>query len=162
RPVDLHLRGMEALGAQISLDSGDIVAVAPRDARGRRRLKGARIFLGGPFGSTVLGTANVMSAAALAEGRPIIECAAGEPEIVDLATLLNAMGAHIEGAGSPRITIEGVESLGGAEHRVMADRIEAGTYMIAAAITGGAVTLENCPLDALAAAVDRLQEAGVT
>jgi UDP-N-acetylglucosamine 1-carboxyvinyltransferase len=162
RPVDLHLRGMQALGAEISLDSGDIVATAPRDSRGKRRLKGARVFLGGPFGSTVLGTANVMCGAALAEGRTIIECAACEPEIVDLATLLKAMGAHIEGAGSPRITIEGVESLMGADHRVMADRIEAGTYMIAAAITGGRVTLENCPLDALAAAVDRLEEAGVT
>src|SRR5690606_40312268 len=92
----------------------------------------------------------------------IIECAACEPEIVDLATMLNAMGARIEGAGSPRITIEGVESLRGAEHRVMADRIEAGTYMIAAAITNGRITLENCPLDALAAAVDRLEDAGVT
>src|SRR5690606_38393416 len=110
RPVDLHLRGMEALGADISLESGDIVATAPRNARGKRRLKGARVFLGGPFGSTVLGTANVMCAAALAEGRTIIECAACEPEIVDLATMLNAMGARIEGAGSPRITIEGVES----------------------------------------------------
>jgi len=162
RPVDLHLRGMEALGAEVSLESGDIVAVAPRGASGKRRLKGARIFLGGPFGSTVLGTANVMSAAALAEGRTIIECAACEPEVVDLANLLNAMGAHVEGAGSPRITIEGVESLRGADHRVIPDRIEAGTYMIAAALTGREITLENCPLDALAAAVDRLEEAGVT
>lgn len=162
RPVDLHIAGMRALGAEVTLDSGDIVARAPRDERGRRRLRGARVFLGGPFGSTVLGTANVMCAAALADGRTIIECAACEPEIVDLATMLNAMGANIQGAGSPRIVIEGVEALSGAKHRVMADRIEAGTYMIAAAITGGSVTLENCPLDALAAAVDRLQQVGVS
>ena len=116
RPVDLHLRGMEALGARIELDGGDIVARAPSGRGGRGRLRGSTVFLGGAFGSTVLGTANVMSAATLAEGTTVIESAACEPEVVDLARLLTAMGARIEGAGSPRITIHGVESLGGAEH----------------------------------------------
>lgn len=158
RPIDLHLRGLRALGAEISLDSGDVVARVPRDGR----LRGGRIFLGGPFGSTVLGTANVMSAATLADGETIIECAACEPEVVDLANLLNKMGARITGAGSPRIRIEGVESLGRANHRVIPDRIEAGTYMIAAAITNGDVTLENCPLDAMLAVADHLETVGVS
>ncbi len=161
RPVDLHLRGLEALGAEITLEGGDIVARAPRRAGGRRRLRGASVFLGGPFGSTVLGTANIMCAAALAEGRTIIECAACEPEIADLADLLNAMGAKIQGAGAPRIVIEGVDELGGAEHEVMPDRIEAGTFMIAAGIAGGSITLENCPLDSLMALSTHLDEIGV-
>ncbi len=156
RPIDLHLRGLEALGAHIELDSGDVVAHVPGG-----RLKGAKLFLGGAFGPTVLGTANVMSAAALAEGVTEIESAACEPEVVDLANLLNAMGAHIRGAGTPRIVIEGVRELHGAEHRVMPDRIEAGTYMIASAITGGNVTIDNCPLDCLMAASDILARAGV-
>src|ERR1700754_5227407 len=121
RPVDLHLRGLAALGADITLDGGDIQARIPRAGSKRGRLKGARIFLGGPFGSTVLGTANVMSAATLAEGTTIIECAACEPEIVDLANLLTAMGARIEGAGSPRVIIHGVSELAGADHRVIPD-----------------------------------------
>lgn len=161
RPVDLHLRGLAALGAKITLEGGDIIAEAPAARGGRGRLRGARIFLGGAFGSTVLGTANVMSAAALAEGETIIESAACEPEIVDLANLLNAMGARVSGAGSPRITVEGVEELGGADHRVIPDRIEAGTYLCAAAITNGDLTLDNCPIDALMAACDRLEAAGV-
>ncbi len=156
RPVDLHLRGLRALGARITLEQGDIVASASAEG-----LRGETVFLGGPFGSTVLGTANVMSAAALAKGRTVIESAACEPEIVDLARLLNAMGARITGAGSPRITIEGVRSLGGAEHAVIPDRIEAGTLMCAAAITRGSVVLDNCPLDAMLAVVDRLEAAGV-
>jgi len=154
RPVNLHLRGMEALGARLDLDSGDIVATADR-------LKGDEVFLGGPFGSTVLGTANVMMAATLAEGATVIESAACEPEIQDLATFLNAMGAKITGAGAPRMTIEGVDQLRGAEHTVIPDRIEAGTFMIAAAITNGEVQLENCRLDHLMAAVDKLREIGV-
>ncbi|MCW5775539.1 MAG: UDP-N-acetylglucosamine 1-carboxyvinyltransferase [Phycisphaeraceae bacterium] len=156
RPVDLHLRGLRALGARITLEGGDIVAAAPPEG-----LRGETVFLGGPFGSTVLGTANVMSAAALARGRTVIESAACEPEIVDLARLLNAMGARITGAGSPRITIDGVPSLAGADHAVIPDRIEAGTLMCAAAITRGSVVLDNCPLDAMLAAVDRLEAAGV-
>lgn len=154
RPVDLHLRGLEALGAKIRLENGDIVATA-------NRLIGTTIFLGGAFGSTVLGTANVMSAATLAEGTTIIESAACEPEVVDLANMLNAMGAKITGAGSPRITIQGVEQLGGTDHTVMPDRIVAGTYAIAAAITNGDVTFDAFPYDSLLAVVDRLQEAGV-
>ncbi|HVZ94392.1 MAG TPA: UDP-N-acetylglucosamine 1-carboxyvinyltransferase [Phycisphaerales bacterium] len=157
RPVDIHLRGLAALGAEISLESGDIVARAPKGGR----LKGTRIFLGGPFGPTVLGTANVMSAAALAHGTTVIESAACEPEVADLADLLNKMGAHIRGAGTPRIVIEGVKELHGATHEVIPDRIEAGTYMCAAAITNGQVILDNCPVDALMAAQDRLEHVGV-
>jgi len=154
RPVDLHLRGMEALGATIQLEGGDIIATADR-------LRGSTIFLGGPFGSTVLGTANVMSAATLAEGRTIIESAACEPEIVDLAKLLTAMGAKISGAGSPRIIVEGVEQLGGADHAVVPDRIVAATWAIAAAITNGDVIIDDFPHDYLLAVIDRLEHIGV-
>ncbi|MDP7289180.1 MAG: UDP-N-acetylglucosamine 1-carboxyvinyltransferase, partial [Phycisphaerae bacterium] len=154
RPVDLHVRGLCALGATIELDEGYIVAKADH-------LRGAEIFLGGPFGSTVLGTANVMMAACLAEGQTIIESAACEPEIEDLANYLIAAGANITGAGTPRITIEGVEKLTGAEHRVIPDRIEAGTFMVAAAITNGDVTLENVNLRHMLAVVDKLREIGV-
>lgn len=156
RPVDLHIRGLRALGAMISLEAGDIVAKAPPGG-----LRGDTVFLGGRFGSTVLGTANIMSAATLARGVTIIESAACEPEIVDLANLLNAMGAKISGQGSPRIRVEGVEELGGADHRVIPDRIEAGTFLAAAAITNGDLTLENCPLDALLAVKESMEEAGV-
>jgi UDP-N-acetylglucosamine 1-carboxyvinyltransferase len=156
RPVDLHLRGLAALGAQITLSGGDIIAKVPPEG-----LKGTTIFLGGTFGPTVLGTANVMCAATLAKGTTIIESAACEPEIVDLANMLNAMGAQVRGAGSPRITIEGVKSLHGTDYTIMADRIEAGTFMIAAAITNGDLTLENCPSDALLAATYFLNAAGV-
>ncbi len=159
RPVDLHLHGLRGLGAEIQLHQGDIVARVPGGKGGR--LKGGRIFLGGPFGSTVLGTANVMSAATLAEGQTMIECAACEPEIVDLAKMLNAMGARIRGAGSPRIIIDGVDALQGTEHAVIPDRIEAGTYMIAAAATNGDVTLDNCPMDAMIATCDALTRVGV-
>lgn len=160
RPIDLHLRGLEALGAHISLDSGDVVARIPNFAGGGR-LRGATIFLGGSFGSTVLGTANVMSAATLAEGVTTIESAACEPEVVDLAKLLTSMGAKIEGAGSPRIVVRGVESLKGADHTVIPDRIEAATFMGAAAITRGSLTLDNCPVDALLAVTDCLGHIGV-
>lgn len=153
RPIDLHLKGLEALGAEISLDGGDVVARAPGG-----RLRGATVFLGGSFGSTVLGTANVMSAATLARGTTVIESAACEPEIVDLASLLSAMGAKIQGAGSPRITIEGVDQLTGAQHRVIADRIEAGTLIAAAAATRGDVVIQNCPADAMLAFLHKLQE----
>jgi len=157
RPVDIHLRGLRALGAQITLDAGYIEARAPRGGR----LEGARVFLGGPAGPTVLGTANVMSAAALAIGTTIIESAACEPEIIDVADLLCAMGARITGAGTPRIVIEGVDSLHGAQHQVIPDRIEAGTYILASAITGGDVTIENCPIDDLTALCSVLEDAGV-
>lgn len=154
RPVDLHLRGLRALGAQIELDGGDIIARADR-------LKGATIFLGGPFGSSVLGTANVMSAAALAEGRTVIESAACEPEIAGLAELLNAMGANIQGAGTPRIVIEGVDQLHGADYTVIPDRIVAGTLAMAIAMTNGDAILTNFPHDNLLAVLDRLDIAGV-
>ena len=156
RPVDLHIRGLRALGAQITINEGDIIARVPTGG-----LTGNTIFMGGAFGSTVLGTANVMSAATLAKGTTVIECAACEPEIVDLALLLNKMGARISGQGSPRITIEGVDELGGAEHRVIPDRIEAGTYMMAAAVTNGEIILDNCPVDTLLSALDCLTEVGV-
>jgi UDP-N-acetylglucosamine 1-carboxyvinyltransferase len=154
RPVDLHLRGLKALGAKIELRGGNIVATADR-------LKGATIFLGGAFGSTVLGTANVMSAATLAEGRTIIESAACEPEVADLAALLIAMGAKITGAGTPRIIIDGVDQLGGADHVVLPDRIVAGTYAIASAITNGDVIMDDFPYDNLLAMVDTLNSMGV-
>jgi UDP-N-acetylglucosamine 1-carboxyvinyltransferase len=156
RPVDLHLRGLRALGAEISLDSGDMIASAPRGG-----LMGASIFLGGASGPTVLGTANVMSAATLAHGETIIESAACEPEITDLAKLLNSMGAQISGAGSPRITIRGVRELSGASHRVIPDRIEAGTFLMLGALHNADLTVENCPLDALMAVCDRLDRIGV-
>ncbi|MFZ2875178.1 MAG: UDP-N-acetylglucosamine 1-carboxyvinyltransferase [Phycisphaerales bacterium] len=156
RPVDIHLRGLAALGAQISLQSGDIVAKAPQGG-----LRGTTVFLGGPFGSTVLGTANILCAATLAQGTTVIESAACEPEIVDLAGLLNAMGAKVTGAGSPRIIIEGVSELRGADWTIIPDRIEAGTFMVAAAITNGDLTLDNCPLDALLSTTYVLEAAGV-
>ncbi len=154
RPVDLHLRGLRALGAKIELREGNIHAKCDR-------LKGATVFLGGPFGSTVLGTANVLCAATLAKGRTVIESAACEPEIVDLVEMLNAMGARIRGAGSPRLVIDGVDELSGVTHQVMPDRIVAGTYALAAAITNGEVYLDDFPYDALLAAIDRLTEIGV-
>ncbi len=158
RPVDLHLRGLKALGAEISLDAGDIVAVAPGPDK---KLIGAHVFLGGPSGSTVLGTANVMCAATLAKGQTIIESAACEPEIEDLAHMLIKMGAKIQGAGSPRLIIDGIDELNGTDHCIIPDRIEAGTYVFAAAITRSKITLENFPTDALGAALDRLHAIGV-
>lgn len=154
RPVDLHLKGLAALGAKIQLKGGDIIATADK-------LRGATIFLGGPFGSTVLGTANVMSAATLAEGRTVIESAACEPEIADLAALLNSMGARISSAGSPRIIIDGVDALSGAEHNVIPDRIMAGTYAMAAAMTNGEVVFDDFPYDYLLAVIERLEHIGV-
>jgi UDP-N-acetylglucosamine 1-carboxyvinyltransferase len=156
RPIDIHLRGLCELGAQIHIKSGYVVAEAPHG------LKGKDIFLGGPFGSTVLGTANVLMAATLAKGRTVIESAACEPEIADLANCLNGMGAKITGIGSPRLTVEGVEQLQPVEYKVIPDRIEAGTFMVAAAITGGELKLTNCRLDDMMAVVDRLQSIGVT
>jgi len=154
RPIDLHLRGLRALGAQIELEGGDVVAKA-------KKLTGASIFLGGPFGSTVLGTANVMMAAVLAKGTTVIESAACEPEVADLAAYLNSMGAKIRGAGTPRLTIEGVSELRGAQHEVIPDRIEAGTFMVAAALTNGEVKLSHCCLDHMLAVTDKLHEIGV-
>ncbi len=155
RPVDLHLKGLEALGAEIHLERGYVEARAPGG-----RLRGARIYLGGANGSSVLGTEHIMMAAALAEGKSVIECAACEPEIEDLAKYLNAMGATITGAGTPRITVTGVPSLRGARHRVIPDRIEAGTFLIGAAMTGGCITVEEARSEHLPALFDTLRRAG--
>lgn len=156
RPVNLHIKGLEALGAQIHLKNGYIIAEAPND------LVGKEIFMGGPFGSTVLGTANVLMAATLAKGRTVIESAACEPEIADLANCLNQMGAKITGIGSPRLIIEGVRQLHPVEYKIIPDRIEAGTFMVAAAITAGELKLENCRLNDMMAVVDKLRNIGVT
>src|ERR1051326_6925712 len=153
RPINLHLKGFQALGAKVVIAGGYVHASA-------KRLTGSAMFLGGRAGSTVLGTANVMMAATLAEGVTIIESAACEPEVVDLAHFLNAMGARITGAGSPTITITGVKKLHGAEHEVIPDRIEAATYAIAAAATNGHVTLRGARADPLHAVLDKLADAG--
>ena len=154
RPINLHLKGFAALGAKIKIENGYVEASA-------KRLLGADLFLGGRAGSTVLGTANVMMAATLAEGVTVIESAACEPEVVDVANFLNAMGAKISGAGSPTITITGVKELHGAEHEVIPDRIEAATYAIAAAATNGEVTLRGARADHLHAVLDKLTSSGV-
>lgn len=157
RPVDLHLKGLRALGAEIELDHGYIVAKAPKGGR----LRGASVFLGGAMGSSVGATANTLMAACLADGKTVIEGAACEPEIDDLAHFLNRMGATIEGIGTPRLVITGVPSLGGASASVIPDRIEAGTFMVAAGLTGGDVRIEDVRLDHMAAVVDKLRESGV-
>ena len=154
RPVDLHLKGMRALGAKITIEKGYVVAKAPK-------LLGTDLFLGGRAGPTVLGTANVMMAAALAGGVTIIESAACEPEVTDVANFLNAMGAKIVGAGSPTITIQGVKELHGAEHEVIPDRIEAATFAIASAATNGQVTIKGARADHMHAVLDKLRESGV-
>jgi UDP-N-acetylglucosamine 1-carboxyvinyltransferase len=150
RPVDLHIKGLEAMGASISIEHGYIIANAGR-------LRGARIFMDLV---TVTGTENLMMAAALAEGTTVLENAAREPEVVDLAECLKAMGAKIEGAGTDIITIQGVESLCGASYSVMPDRIEAGTFLVAAAATRGKVKLRNVRPDIFDALLDKLREAG--
>lgn len=153
RPINLHLKGFEALGAKLRIEGGYVEATA-------KRLVGSAMFLGGRAGSTVLGTANVMMAAVLAEGVTVIESAACEPEVVDLANFLNAMGAKITGVGSPTMTITGVKQLHGVEHEVIPDRIEAATYAIAAAATNGEVTLKGARMDHLHAVFDKMREAG--
>ena len=155
RPIDLHLKGLRGLGAEIRIERGYVEARASR-------LRGAHLYLGGPFGSTVTGTCNVMVAAALAKGITTIEAGACEPEVVDLGNLLNAMGARISGLGTPSLHIEGVERLRGVEHTVIPDRIEAATLMIAAAITRGNITLTNfCP-EHMTSVLEKLREIGVT
>jgi len=155
RPINLHLKGFEALGAKIKIEGGYVDATA-------KKLSGSSLFLGGRAGPTVLGTANVMMAATLAAGVTVIESAACEPEVVDLADFLTAMGAKISGAGSPTITITGVKKLHGAEHEVIPDRIEAATFLIAAAATNGEVVLRGARADHLRAVIDKLDEAGVS
>ncbi len=154
RPINLHLKGLEALGAQVKVSPGGYINVE------NPGLKGSEFSLEGPNGSSVGATCNTMMAAVCAEGRTIIHGAAKEPEVRDLADFLNEMGAHIEVQDST-ITIEGVRELHGTEHTIIPDRIEAGTYMIAAAITGGDIILKGCHLPHLEALVSKLREIGV-
>lgn len=154
RPIDLHLRGLSALGAAMEIEGPYIRAWAGR-------LRGTRVNLAGPHGSTVLGTANVVMAAALARGRTVIEHAACEPEIQDLVAFLNACGARIAGAGTRRLVIEGVQRLHGTEHTIIPDRIEAGTFLAAAASTGGAVTLRGARPDHMQAVIEVMKRMGV-
>ena len=154
RPVDLHLKGLQTLGALITIEHGYIQASATE-------LRGTKVHLAGAFGSSVLATDNLLMAATLARGTTIIEHAACEPEVADLAEFLIAMGARIEGQGSPVIRVEGVERLHGARHRIIPDRIEAGTWLIAAALLGGDLTIDGTRADHLGAVMDKLAEAGV-
>ncbi|MGB5707537.1 MAG: UDP-N-acetylglucosamine 1-carboxyvinyltransferase [Arenicellales bacterium] len=152
RPVNLHIKGLEAMGAEIKIENGYIKADTHNE-----RLKGARIFMDL---ISVTGTENLMMAATLADGLTVIENAAREPEVIDLADCLNAMGAKVEGAGTDEIVIEGVEKLGGADHRVIPDRIEAGTFLVAAAISGGKIKLVDVIPRQIESVLDKLREAG--
>ena len=153
RPIDLHLKGFEALGAAVRVENGNIKVFAPK-------LIGAVINLRGKFGPTVLGTDNVMMASVLAEGVTVIEGAASEPEVIDLANFLNKMGAKIEGAGTRRIIIEGVSELHGAEHEVIPDRIEAGTFLVAGAVCGNGVTLNRVKPEHVLSVTNALSNCG--
>jgi UDP-N-acetylglucosamine 1-carboxyvinyltransferase len=153
RPVDLHLAGLAALGADLRIEQGRVIAQS-------RRLRGARINLRGPRGPTVTGTANVMSAAVLARGVTVIEGAACEPEIVDLGNFLQSLGARIEGLGTATVFVRGVSELSGGEYRIIPDRIEAGTLLIAAAITHGRIMIEDVRPDHLQATLKVLAKAG--
>lgn len=155
RPVDLHIKGLQALGADMKVEGGYVIGEADK-------LVGTDIYLGGAYGSTVTGTANVLMAAVLAQGTTVIDYAACEPEVQDLCVLLTKMGAHIEGIGSPRLVVHGVPELHGAEHTPIPDRIEAGTFMVAAAMTGGDVVVENVRVDHMSAVVETLRHIGVT
>lgn len=155
RPVDLHIKGLQAMGAAIHITHGYIHASTLHLPN--RRLQGAKYYMDMV---TVTGTENLMMAAVLAEGKTVLENAAKEPEVVDLANCLNSMGAVLEGAGTDTITIHGVEKLRGAQHAIVCDRIEAGTYMVAAAMTGGDVTLHNARPELLEAVMEKLREAG--
>ncbi len=155
RPIDLHIKGLKKLGVNIINEEGYVVGRA-------KKLKGNTIFLGGNFGSSVLATANIMTAAALAEGETIIEFASCEPEIVDLALLLKKMGAKIYGEGSHHIRIEGVKKLKGVEYSIIPDRIEAGTYILAGFATGSSITVENVVPSHLFSFLDKMEEAGVS
>ena len=154
RPVDLHQKGMRALGAEVAMSHGDICCEAAE-------LYGAEVYLGGPCGSTVLGTANVLCAATLARGRTVIENAACEPETQELCHMLNAMGAKITGIGAKRLEVEGVDELHGVEWEIIPDRIEAGTYMAAAAITGGDVLVRGCRREHLGAVIDAFERMNI-
>lgn len=154
RPVDLHVRAMRALGAQVEVEGGNLILTAPDG------LRGAEVNLRGTHGTTVLGTDNLMMAATLAKGTTVIEGAAAEPEVEDLACFLIKMGARIEGAGTNRIVIEGVDGLKGTEHTVIPDRIEAGTFLVAGAIAGGKVTLRRANAEHLRVLIDTLAACG--
>lgn len=154
RPVDLHLKGIQALGARLNVQGGYVIAKA-------KKLKGAQIYLGGSFGSSVLATANVMMAATMAKGETIIESAACEPEVEDLGNFLNEMGAKVKGHGTPKVSITGVKKLRGADYRVIPDRIEAGTFLILAAATQSQIVLKDVRYHHLLALIDKLEEAGV-
>ncbi|MFL6595841.1 MAG: UDP-N-acetylglucosamine 1-carboxyvinyltransferase [Chthoniobacterales bacterium] len=153
RPIDLHLKGFEALGAAVRVQAGDVRVLTPH-------LKGNIINLRGKFGPTVLGTDNVMMAAVLAEGTTVIEGAAAEPEVCDLSDFLNKMGAKIEGAGTTRLIIEGVKELHGAEHDIIPDRIETGTFLVAGAICGNGVTVTRADPKHVTSVTTALREAG--
>src|SRR4051812_29898451 len=153
RPIDLHLKGFEALGAAVRVEGGNVKVFAPK-------LTGAVINLRGKFGPTVLGTDNILMASVLAEGTTVIEGTAQEPEVVDLANFLNKMGAKIEGAGTRRLIIEGVSELHGAEHDIIPDRIEAGTFLVAGAIGGKGVTVKRVEPQHLTALTDALTASG--
>src|ERR1700686_4747101 len=153
RPIDLHLKGFEALGAAVRVEGGNVKVFAPK-------LTGAVINLRGKFGPTVLGTDNVMMAAALTQGTTVIEGAAQEPEVVDLANFLNKMGAKIEGAGTRRIIVEGVKELHGAEHDIIPDRIEAGTFLVAGAICGKGITIKRVEPEHLTSIIKALSSCG--
>lgn len=154
RPIDLHLRGFEQLGAEVRLEAGNVVARSPQSGR----LKGAEIHF---EKVTVTGTENLLMAATLSEGTTVLHNAAREPEIADLCQLLNRMGARVRGAGTSTIEIEGVESLGGAEHTIIPDRIETGTFIVAAAITGGELEIRDCRPEHLTSVINKLTEVGV-
>src|SRR5687767_131463 len=154
RPIDLHLEALKVLGAQVSLEAGYVVARAPKGGR----LKGAAVNFDKV---TVTGTENLLMAATLARGTSVLHNAACEPEITDLADLLNRMGARVRGAGTPTIEVEGVEQLGGAEHTIIPDRIETGTFLVASAITGGELEVKDCRPEHLSAVIAKLREAGV-
>ncbi|HNQ50516.1 MAG TPA: UDP-N-acetylglucosamine 1-carboxyvinyltransferase [Candidatus Omnitrophota bacterium] len=153
RPVDLHIKGIKALGSRITIDGGYVIAEA-------KHLKGTHMYLGGEYGSSVLATGNVMMAASLAKGKTVIEAAACEPEVWDLAEVLIGMGAKIKGHGTPIIEIDGVKSLRGVDHTVIPDRIEAGTFVIAGLITGGDILIKNVNPHHLGALIDKLKDAG--
>lgn len=155
RPIDLHIKGLKALGSDIKIEHGYVIA------KQKTKLSGRRIYLGGQFGSSVLATGNIIMAAVLAKGTTVIENSACEPEVVDLCDFLVKMGAKIKGRQTPVLEIEGVKKLNGAEHTVIPDRIEAGTFMVASAITKGDVTIKNAKIEHLGALVDKLTESGV-
>lgn len=154
RPVDLHIKGLKALGVKVNIDAGYVICRA-------KRLRGNHVYLGGVFGSSVLATANVMMAAVLAEGETIIESAACEPEIEDLSHMLKAMGAKIQGVGSPRLIITGVKRLKGVNYKIIPDRIEAGTFVLMGAATKSDIKLKGVNVSHLMALTDKLKEVGV-